>query len=100
MDVLDRFRQIFQSPWAGDAAEDTELLSQEILQRLYNANVQAPSAEAYAAQREEMLQAHYEQRIAETRQRMQTEMENLRRRAACAYARSRPPARGPPGSAR
>lgn len=79
VDVLDRFRQIFKSPWAGDAAEDTELLSQEILQRLYNANVQAPSAEAYAAQREEMLQAHYEQRIAETRQRMQTEMENLRR---------------------
>lgn len=79
VEVLDRFRQIFKSPWAGDAAEDTELLSQEILQRLYNANVQAPSAEAYAAQREEMLQAHYEQRIAETRQRMQTEMENLRR---------------------
>lgn len=79
VDVLDQFRQIFKSPWAGDAAEDTELLSQEILQRLYNANVQAPSAEAYAAQREEMLQAHYEQRIAETRQRMQTEMENLRR---------------------
>ena len=79
VDVLDRFLQIFNSPWAGDAAEDTELLSQEILQRLYNANVQAPSAEAYAAQREEMLQAHYEQRIAETRQRMQTEMENLRR---------------------
>lgn len=79
VDVLDRFRQIFKSPWAGDAAEDTELLSQEILQRLYNANVQAPSAEAYAAQREEMLQAHYEQRIAETRQRMQTEMEDLRR---------------------
>ena len=79
VDVLDRFRQIFKSPWAGDAAEDTELLSQEIMQRLYNANVQAPSAEAYAAQREEMLQAHYEQRIAETRQRMQTEMENLRR---------------------
>lgn len=79
VDVLDRFRQIFKSPWAGEAAEDTELLSQEILQRLYNANVQAPSAEAYAAQREEMLQAHYEQRIAETRQRMQTEMENLRR---------------------
>lgn len=79
VEVLDQFRQIFKSPWAGDAAEDTELLSQEILQRLYNANVQAPSAEAYAAQREEMLQAHYEQRIAETRQRMQTEMENLRR---------------------
>lgn len=79
VEVLDRFRQIFKSPWAGDAAEDTELLSQEIMQRLYNANVQAPSAEAYAAQREEMLQAHYEQRIAETRQRMQTEMENLRR---------------------
>ena len=79
VEVLDRFRQIFKSPWAGDAAEDTELLSQEILQRLYNANVQAPSAEAYAAQREEMLQAHYEQRIAETRQRMRTEMENLRR---------------------
>lgn len=79
VEVLDRFRQIFKSPWAGDAAEDTELLSQEILQRLYNANVQAPSAEAYAAQREEMLQAYYEQRIAETRQRMQTEMENLRR---------------------
>ena len=79
VDVLDRFRQIFKSPWAGDAAEDTELLSQEILQRLYNANVQEPSAEAYAAQREEMLQAHYEQRIAETRQRMQTEMESLRR---------------------
>lgn len=79
VDVLDRFRQIFKSPWAGEAAEDTELLSQEILQRLYNANVQAPSAEAYAAQREEMLQAHYEKRIAETRQRMQTEMENLRR---------------------
>ena len=79
VDVLDQFRQIFKSPWAGDAAEDTELLSQEILQRLYNANVQAPSAEAYAAQREEMLQAHYEQRIAETRQRMQTEMEDLRR---------------------
>ena len=29
VDVLDRFRQIFKSPWAGDAAEDTELLSQE-----------------------------------------------------------------------
>ena len=28
-EVLDRFRQIFKSPWAGDAAEDTELLSQE-----------------------------------------------------------------------
>lgn len=79
VDVLDRFRQIFKSPFAGELAEDTQLLSQEILQRLYNANVQAPSAEAYAAQREEMLQAHYEQRIAETRQRMQTEMENLRR---------------------
>lgn len=79
VDVLDRFRQIFKSPFAGELAEDTQLLSQEILQRLYNANVQEPSAEAYAAQREEMLQAHYEQRIAETRQRMQTEMENLRR---------------------
>ena len=29
VEVLDRFRQIFKSPWAGDAAEDTELLSQE-----------------------------------------------------------------------
>lgn len=79
VEVLDRFRQIFKSPFAGELAEDTELLSQEILQRLYNANVQAPSAEAYAAQREEMLQAYYEGRLADTKARMQTEMESLRR---------------------
>lgn len=79
VEVLDRFRQIFKSPFAGELAEDTQLLSQEILQRLYNANVQAPSAEAYAAQREEMLQAYYEGRLADTKARMQTEMESLRR---------------------
>lgn len=79
VEVLDRFRQIFKSPFAGELAEDTQLLSQEILQRLYNANVQAPSAEAYAAQREEMLQAHYEKRLADTKARMQDEMESLRR---------------------
>ena len=77
VDVLDRFRQIFKSPWAGDAAEDTELLSQEILQRLYNANVQAPSAEAYAAQREEMLQAYYEGRIQEQRDALRRRMDEM-----------------------
>lgn len=77
VDVLDQFRQIFKSPWAGDAAEDTELLSQEILQRLYNANVQAPSAEAYAAQREEMLQAYYEGRIREQRDALRRRMDEM-----------------------
>lgn len=77
VDVLDQFRQIFKSPWAGDAAEDTELLSQEIMQRLYNANVQAPSAEAYAAQREEMLQAYYEGRIREQRDALRRRMDEM-----------------------
>lgn len=78
VDVLDRFRQIFKSPYMGALAEDTAMLSQEIVQRLYNSNVAEPGAEAFAMQHEDMLRAHYENKLAEARTQMQQEVDSLR----------------------
>lgn len=78
VDVLDRFRQIFKSPYMGALAEDTAMLSQEIVQRLYNSNVAEPGAEAFTMQHEDMLRAHYENKLAEARTQMQQEVDSLR----------------------
>lgn len=78
VDVLDRFRQIFKSPYMGALAEDTAMLSQEIVQRLYNSNVAEPGAEAFTMQHEDMLRAHYENKLAEARTQMQQEVDALR----------------------
>ena len=79
VDVLDRFRQIFKSPYMGALAEDTAMLSQEIVQRLYNSNVAEPGAEAFTMQHEDMLRAHYENKLAEARTQMQQEVDALRK---------------------
>ena len=78
VDVLDRFRQIFKSPYMGALAEDTAMLSQEIVQRLYNSNVAEPGAEAFTMQHEDMLRAHYENKLTEARTQMQQEVDSLR----------------------
>lgn len=78
VDVLDRFRQIFKSPYMGALAEDTAMLSQEIVQRLYNSNVAELGAEAFTMQHEDMLRAHYENKLTEARTQMQQEVDALR----------------------
>lgn len=76
--VIDQFRAIFRSPYAGSMAEDTEMLSQDILQRLYNSMTPSGNAAAFAEQHENMVRAYYETKLQSTRDAWKKQVEQMK----------------------
>lgn len=76
--VIDQFRAIFRSPYAGGMAEDTEMLSQDILQRLYNSMTPSGNAAAFAEQHEDMVRAYYETKLQSTRDAWKKQVEQMK----------------------
>lgn len=76
--VIDQFRSIFRSPYAGSMAEDTEMLSQDILQRLYNSLTPSGNAAAFAEQHEDMVRAYYETKLQSTRDAWKNQVEQMK----------------------
>lgn len=76
--VIDQFRAIFRSPYAGSMAEDTEMLSQDILQRLYNSMTPSGNAAAFAEQHEDMVRAYYETKLQSTRDAWKKQVEQMK----------------------
>lgn len=78
VNVIDKFRSIFRSPYAGSMAEDTEMLSQDILQRLYNGLQPSGSEADFAEQHEDMVRAYYETKLQSTRDAWKNQVEQMK----------------------
>lgn len=66
LDILDYYKAATAKPYEGRLSNAVDMLSNDIMEQLFNSEREAPGAEALSQEREEMMQAYYKHIMVET----------------------------------